>query len=95
MNIGMLWFDNDKNETINEKILRAANYYQNKYGQSPTLCFVHPSMLPTAANKKMNVSNTKPDDKKKKKTYFAGNIEVKLNQSVLPNHFWIGMNGSS
>ena len=95
MNIGMLWFDNDKNETINEKIKRAANYYKKKYGKSPTLCFVHPSMLPTIAYMKNNVIDTKPDDQKKKKPYFAGNIEVKLNQSVLPNHFWIGINGNS
>ncbi len=46
MDIGMLWFDNDKNADLDIKLRRAAAYYQKKYGQSPNLCFVHPSMLP-------------------------------------------------
>ena len=51
MNIGMLWFDNDPKAELVTKIERAASYYQSKYGQSPTLCFVHPSMLPAAPQK--------------------------------------------
>jgi hypothetical protein len=45
MNTGMLWFDNDPKVDILTKIQRATEYYQNKYGQKPDLCFVHPSML--------------------------------------------------
>ena len=45
MNIGMLWFDNDPKAEMNTKIARAGDYYQHKYGKSPNLCFVHPSML--------------------------------------------------
>ena len=45
MNIGMLWFDNDKKTDLSDKIKRAASYYKEKYGQNPNLCFVHPSML--------------------------------------------------
>lgn len=45
MDIGMLWFDNDPQADLAKKIARAANYYQNKYGQTPNLCFVHPTML--------------------------------------------------
>jgi hypothetical protein len=45
MNIGMLWFDNDNKSDLAVKLRRAASYYQNKYGQAPTLCFVHPSMV--------------------------------------------------
>ncbi len=48
MNIGMLWFDNDPKADLAVKIKRAAQYYRNKYGKTPTLCFVHPSMLPGA-----------------------------------------------
>lgn len=46
MNIGMLWFDNDPQIEIREKLNRAIAYYQKKYGQTPDLCYVHPSMLP-------------------------------------------------
>jgi hypothetical protein len=46
MNTGMLWFDNDPKVDLITKIQRATEYYQNKYGQKPDLCYVHPSMLP-------------------------------------------------
>jgi hypothetical protein len=45
MKIGMLWFDNDPKVDLNGKIEKAASYYRTKYGQSPNLCLVHPSML--------------------------------------------------
>ena len=41
----MLWFDNDPQIDIRVKIDRAILYYQKKYGQTPDLCYVHPSML--------------------------------------------------
>ncbi len=72
MNIGMLWFDNDAKADLAAKIRRASAYYQAKYGREPNLCFVHPTMLPTAA----------PD---------AG-VEIRTTRSVLPNHFWLGVN---
>lgn len=50
MNVGMLWLDDDKHTTIEEKIQKAADYYHNKYGQSPNLCFVNPAMLAEAKN---------------------------------------------
>ncbi len=73
MNIGMLWFDNDPKSDLKAKIERAATYYQTKYGQSPNLCFVHPSMISSEVGKNSPV-------------------EVRPNRSVLPNHFWIGIN---
>jgi hypothetical protein len=45
METGMLWFDNDPKTDLLTKILQAAMYYQQKYGEKPNLCFVHPSML--------------------------------------------------
>ncbi len=72
MDIGMLWFDNDKKSDLVSKVNRAASYYRSKYGEEPNLCFVHPSML---AEEKAE----------------AGQIAVCSNSSVLPNHFWIGV----
>lgn len=46
MEIGLLWFDNDKKSDIVTKVQRAAEHYQQKYGQWPDLCLVHPSQLP-------------------------------------------------
>lgn len=45
MNAGMLWLDDDKHSTLEEKILRAADYYHNKYGESPDMCLVNQTML--------------------------------------------------
>lgn len=45
MRTGMLWFDNDPKTDLPTKVTRAAAYYQRKYGLTPNLCFVHPSML--------------------------------------------------
>ena len=45
MDIGMLWFDPDKKTDLVVKVKRAARYYQQKYSQTPNLCFVYPDML--------------------------------------------------
>jgi hypothetical protein len=49
MNIGMLWFDNDPRSDTPAKIERAASYYRQKYGRTPTLCFVNPKMAPAGS----------------------------------------------
>lgn len=45
MQIGMLWLDTDKRRSLEEKILRAASYYEEKYGHKPELCLVNEGML--------------------------------------------------
>ncbi len=82
MNIGMLWFDNDPKAEIATKIERAAAYYNAKYGTTPNLCFVHPSMIHNGSLKGRN-------DKMS-----SGEVEVRTTRTILPNHFWIGVNGS-
>ena len=49
MDIGMLWRDEDHQRTLDEKVARAVEYYRHKYGEVPTVCFVHPQMLPDGA----------------------------------------------
>ncbi|PKO17813.1 MAG: hypothetical protein CVU39_04840 [Chloroflexi bacterium HGW-Chloroflexi-10] len=44
MTTGMLWYDDDPKRKLNDKIQLASNYYQEKYGSQPTLCFVHPKL---------------------------------------------------
>jgi hypothetical protein len=89
MNIGMLWFDNDPKAALTTKVERAATYYRNKYGRTPTLCFVHPSMLAA-----LGVPAETTGAKDHRGLVTAG-VEIRSNRSVLPNHFWIGVNGSS
>ncbi len=81
MDIGMLWFDNDKKSDYEAKIERAATYYRDKYGKAPNLCFVHPCMIPN------NVSNNTEETSIK-----SQGVEVRTSKTMLPNHFWIGVN---
>jgi hypothetical protein len=81
---------------LDMKVERAANYYRNKYGKVPTLCFIHPSMMPagTQTPKNGNSADHAPKSTADER-YICGGIEIRGNRSVLPNHFWIGVNGSS
>lgn len=82
MHVGMLWFDNDTKSGLDNRVERAAQYYQRKYGQTPNMCFVHPSMLAASQADNGAVMN-------------ANGVQVKPLSTVLPNHFWIGINGES
>lgn len=55
MNSGMLWFDNNPKTALTAKIKQAADYYRQKYGTAPNLCFVHPSMLTGKATEEDNI----------------------------------------
>jgi hypothetical protein len=84
MNIGMLWFDNDPKAEINVKIERAVAFYRTKYGKTPNLCFVHPSMLRSAADEPQRLPSPN-----------GSVVEVRASRSVLPNHFWIGVSNGA
>jgi hypothetical protein len=85
MDIGMLWFDNDKQADLHVKVNRAVTYYKKKYGQKPNICFVNPSMLSTNGNgthSRSGKGTAKP----------SNGIEIRESLTMLPNHFWIGIN---
>ena len=86
MDVGMMWFDNNKSDRLEIKIQRASSYYKQKYGHSPNLCFVHPSML--------LMREGSFDDKKEPRSLTA-EIELRSSKSLLPNHFWLGFNQES
>ncbi len=44
MEIGMLWFD-DGPKPLQEKVEQAVAFYEEKFGNKPTHCLVHPSTL--------------------------------------------------
>ncbi len=41
MRTGMLWFDESK-QAFSERVVRAATFYREKYGQEPTHCYANP-----------------------------------------------------
>ncbi|MFB0546651.1 MAG: hypothetical protein ACETWB_07055 [Anaerolineae bacterium] len=41
MKIGWMWFDDDPERSIEEKIEQAARRYHQKFGRSPNTCYVN------------------------------------------------------
>ena len=76
MHTGMLWFDNSQT-ALNIKIQKAVEYYHKKYGRTPDLCLVHPSMLDT--------------QEKNQRTVEINKLTVRPYRPVLPGHIWIGI----
>ena len=76
MKTGLLWFDDDPDRTLEDKVARAAAHYQRKHGRAPDLCFVHSGAFDGNDNRKM----TK-----------VGEVEIRAGRSILPHHFWIGV----
>jgi hypothetical protein len=76
MHTGMLWFDNSQT-ALNIKIQKAVEYYHKKYGRTPDLCLVHPSMLEA--------------QEKNQRTVEINKLTVRSYRPVLPGHIWIGI----
>jgi hypothetical protein len=76
MHTGMLWFDNSQT-ALNIKIQKAVDYYHKKYGRTPDLCLVHPSMLEA--------------QEKNQRTVEINKLTVRPYRPVLPGHIWIGI----
>lgn len=74
MHTGMLWFDNSQT-ALNIKIQKAVDYYHKKYGRTPDLCLVHPSML--EQNNQRQLEGNK--------------LTIRPYRPVLPGHIWIGI----
>lgn len=58
MNVGMLWLDDDRNRSLEEKVSRAVDYYLEKYGRMPEMCLVNKGML--SAEKLVGKVNVQP-----------------------------------
>jgi hypothetical protein len=94
MKIGMLWFDNDAKAALDIRIERAASYYRTKYGKMPTLCYVHPSMLLTPGGESSSPGEGEEAQRQPESAVIRhAGVEVRTHRTVLPNHFWIGVNG--
>ncbi|HET6823121.1 MAG TPA: hypothetical protein VFH34_10750 [Anaerolineales bacterium] len=80
MHTGMLWFDNSQT-ALNIKIQKAVDYYHKKYGRTPDLCLVHPSMLEAQEKNQRTVETPASVNK----------LTVRPYRPVLPGHIWIGI----
>ncbi len=80
---GLLWFDDDPRKRLEDKVSRAAVYYERKYGYRPELCLVHPSTL----NEEISQSGNGQDERERR----SGSVEIRPGRSVMPDHLWLGL----
>jgi hypothetical protein len=81
----MLWFDNDAQRPLTEKVERAAKHYQSKYGATPNLCYANPQAFGEGQGEVVvNVSAVKTGKAPEA-------ITLKQARTILPNHFWLGV----
>lgn len=77
MNYGVLWFNDDTQTTLREKIEQAAQYYRRQYNRAPQLALISPK-----------AREENPD---LKSLPFEGEeIAVREWSGALHDHFWIG-----
>ena len=81
MHTGMLWFDNSQT-ALNIKIQKAVDYYHKKYGRTPDLCLVHPSMLEQNNQRQLETPALASGVNK---------LTIRPYRPVLPGHIWIGI----
>jgi hypothetical protein len=103
MDIGMLWYDDDKQRRFDEKVARAVEYYRTKYGVQPTECYVHPGML-TGEQPAPKGGDTKPAQLVAGAAHavppvaggaqagqLVSGVRLRANHTVIKNHFWLGV----
>ena len=83
MDIGLLWFDDDKKRDLFAKVMRAAGHYQKRFGRKPQVCFVNPNMFDTDARSDMPVT---PDG-----VVTPNGVVLQSSTTILMHHFWLGM----
>lgn len=87
--IGLLWFDDDPNRDLEQKVGNAARRYTEKFGRQPTVCYVHPSMLDDLRGK----SGVCPSDNGTSGISLdIGGLHLRVmpRRSVLRHHLWLG-----
>ena len=75
MRQGLLWYDDNPKRELAEKVGRAVQRYHQKYGTSPDICYVHPSLV--VGDGSIRLSGT-------------GKVQVANLPTVLRHHFWLG-----
>ena len=57
MKEGLLWYDNQGNIDLKERIMSAVKFFESKYGYLPKKCFINPATLeePLEMDRKIKV----------------------------------------
>ena len=79
MEIGMMWFDDDKLTPLAAKVMQAADFYAKKYGRRPTTCLMNPAELLAGTANEPTPAHP-----------LAG-MRLEPMATILPHHYWIGI----
>lgn len=91
--IGLLWFDDDPNRDLKQKVGNAARRYTEKFGRQPTVCYVHPSMLDgLGGSHECAREKIEPDNSTSVISLDIGGLHLRVvpRRSVLRHHLWLG-----
>lgn len=86
MDFGLLWYDNDAQRALEDKIGQAARRYLQKYGRLPNVCYVHPQALAARPVQEPGL-DCRLDNPR-------ATIRVLSASNILIHHFWLGENSS-
>jgi hypothetical protein len=78
---GLLWYDGSR-RTLEDKIIRAAQRYREKYGRWPDTCYVHSRAVADLAEQKLQIVCKPENDRTMLRVLSAPNI--------LLHHLWLG-----
>ncbi len=76
MEIGLLWFDDNKDKSLEAKVSEAVAAYCAKprfAGKTPNICYVHPSTLPEGQEMRLN------------------GVRIVAAAAIAPYHFFVGV----
>ncbi len=79
MDLGMLWYDDDKTRPLAAKVARAVDFYRAKYGEQPTVCYAHKLTLGADAPAAVGVVKLRADG-----AVVAGNFWIGVERFALP-----------
>jgi hypothetical protein len=82
MKTGLLWYDADLQAGLPDRIARAAERYRQKFGRTPTLCYVNPAVLAGQAEPEVEVEFRLDGT--------SVRIQVIAAAHVLLHHYWLG-----
>jgi len=81
MKVGLLWYDADPKQPLEDKIGRAAQRYREKYGRWPNTCYVHPQTI-AGRNGERPLACRLPGSRQV--------IQIISATNILQHHLWLG-----
>jgi len=82
MEVGLLWYDNDPQRALEDKVGRAAQRYHDKYGRWPNTCYVHPQAVAELTEAELQIMFRLDTTQ--------GKIRLISAPNILQHHYWVG-----